>query len=237
MIDISTPNYNFKYGPMDLSIEQKYIKQGYDFVIGIDEAGRGPLAGPVIASAVTLTRNFQFSPPAGGFNQKLKKSKNKTLLDVKDSKKITPKGRDKLFELLTNNENIKYGVGIISEKIIDEKNILQATLMAMQEAIKDLIKKEPKINPQNSIILIDGRDILENLDFDQKSIINGDNKVWSIAAASIIAKVTRDGIMQKYHEKYPQYCFNKHKGYGTKLHFEMIAKHGQCGIHRKSFLD
>ena len=158
------------------------------------------------------------------------------MLDVRDSKKLTQKNREKIFELLTNNKNIKYGIGIVSEKIIDEKNILQATLMAMQEAIKDLIKKNPNINEQNSAILIDGRDILENLDFDQKSIINGDNKVWSIAAASIIAKVTRDRMMQKYHERYPQYCFDRHKGYGTKLHYEMIAEHGACEIHRKSFL-
>lgn len=217
---------------MNLDTEQKYIKQGYDFVIGIDEAGRGPLAGPVIASALAMTK-FKVE------SEKLKVI-NPIPLDlssVKDSKKLSPKKREKLFELLIQNPNIKYGVGIVSEKIIDKKNILQATLMAMKEAVEDLMKKNPQIAMQNSIILIDGRDILENLDFDQKSIINGDNKVWSIAAASIIAKVTRDGIMQKYHKKYPQYQFGKHKGYGTKLHFEMIAKHGQCEIHRRSFLN
>lgn len=217
---------------MDFNIEQKYIKSGCEFVIGIDEAGRGPLAGPVIASALAITK-FKVE------SEKLKVANpiELDLLDVKDSKKLSPKKRDKLFELLTTNENIKYGIGIVSEKIIDEKNILQATLIAMQEAVKNLIKKEPKISEQNSIILIDGRDILENLDFDQKSIINGDNKVWSIAAASIIAKVTRDRLMcGKYHEKYPQYCFDKHKGYGTKLHYEMLSKHGVCEIHRKSFL-
>lgn len=215
---------------MDFFTEQKYIKQGYDFVIGIDEAGRGPLAGPVVAAATMAVKSEK-----GRVKSNL--SLEGDLLKVKDSKKVTPKKREKLFEVLIQNPNIRYGVGIVSEKIIDEKNILRATLMAMQDAVKNLIKKEPKINSQNSIILIDGRDILENLDYDQKSIINGDNKVWSIAAASIIAKVTRDRIMHKYHEKYPQYCFDKHKGYGTKLHFEMIAKHGQCEIHRKSFLD
>ena len=214
---------------MDLSIEQKYIRHGYNFVIGIDEAGRGPLAGPVVAAAITIV-NSKKGNGEGSFRFE------KELLKVKDSKKITPKGREKLFEILTNNENIKYGIGIISEKTIDEKNILQATLMAMEQAVKNLYAKEPKINLQNSVILIDGKNILEKLDFDQHSIINGDNKVWSIAAASIIAKVTRDRMMQKYHKKYPQYCFDKHKGYGTKLHFEMIGKHGQCEIHRKSFL-
>lgn len=214
---------------MDLSVEQKYIKRGYDFVIGVDEAGRGPLAGPVVAVATTVVKSEKGKVKSNF-------SLEEDLLKVKDSKKITPKGRDKLFELLTNNPNIKYGVGIVPAKIIDEKNILQATLMAMQEAIKDLAQKEPRMNLQNSVILIDGRDIVEGLDFDQHSIINGDNKVWSIAAASIIAKVSRDRLMQKYHEQYPQYCFDKHKGYGTKLHYEMIAKNGSCKIHRKSFL-
>lgn len=214
---------------MNLENEQKYIKQGYDFVIGIDEAGRGPLAGPVVAAATTVVKSEK-----GKVRSNF--SLEGDLLKVKDSKKITPGGREKLFELLTNNESIKYGVGIVSEKIIDEKNILQATLMAMKNAVENLMKKNPQITPQNSVILIDGKDIIENLDFDQHSIIGGDDKVWSVAAASIIAKVSRDKMMGEYHKKYPQYCFDKHKGYGTKLHFEMIAKHGQCAIHRRSFL-
>lgn len=212
---------------MDFSTEQKYIKSGYDFVIGVDEAGRGPLAGPVVAAALFLSPDFNFHTAE---NQK-------KFLKIKDSKKITPKGREKLFEFLTTNTNIKYGIGIIDEKIIDQKNVLQATFIAMEKAIEDLSNKEPKINMRNSIVLIDGRDILENVDLNQKSIIGGDGKVWSIAAASIIAKVTRDKLMQKYHEKYPQYCFDKHKGYGTKLHFEMIKKYGPCEIHRKTFID
>ena len=231
---------------MDFSTEQKYIKQGYDFVIGIDEAGRGPLAGPVIASALAITKFKVESLKLKVGDSSLAKD---LWLEVKDSKKLSPKKREKLFEILTTDPDIKYGIGIISEKVIDKKNILQATLMAMKIAVENLIKKEPKISPlasptivglaskRKSVILIDGRDIIEDLDFDQHSIINGDNKVWSIAAASIIAKVTRDKIMIKYHEKYPQYCFDKHKGYGTKLHFEKIAEHGQCEIHRKSFLD
>lgn len=219
---------------MDFFAEQKYIKQGYDFVIGIDEAGRGPLAGPVIASALAMTKSKVESLKLKAGDSP---TENDLLLDVKDSKKLSPKKREKLFELLTQNPDIKYGVGIVSEKIIDKENILQATLMAMKMAVENLMEKEQQINSQNSVILIDGKNIIENLDFDQHSIINGDNKVWSIAAASIIAKVTRDRIMQKYHKKYPQYCFDKHKGYGTKLHFEMIAKYGQCEIHRKSFLD
>lgn len=220
---------------MDFLTEQKYIKQGYDFVIGIDEAGRGPLAGPVVATAVAT--NLKLIIKLDEDFSKLKKIQTETPLDVKDSKKLSPKKRERLFELLTQNPNIKYGIGIVSEKIIDEKNILQATLMAMKIAVENLIKKYPQITPQNSVILIDGINIIENLDFDQHSIINGDNKVWTIAAASIIAKVTRDKIMQKCHKKYPQYYFDKHKGYGTKLHFEMIGKHGPCEIHRESFLN
>lgn len=212
---------------MDFSSEQKYIKQGRNFVIGIDEAGRGPLAGPVVAAALFLSSDFNFHTTK---NQK-------EFLKIRDSKKITPKGREKLFDFLIENKDIRYGIGIVDEKIIDQKNILQATFIAMKKAIEDLSNKEPKINMQNSIVLIDGRDILENIDLNQKSIIGGDGKVWSIAAASIIAKVTRDKIMEKYHEKYPQYQFDKHKGYGTKLHFELIKKHGPCEIHRKTFID
>lgn len=212
---------------MDFSSEQKYIKQGRNFVIGIDEAGRGPLAGPVVAAALFLSSDFNFHTTK---NQK-------EFLKIRDSKKITPKGREKLFDFLIENKDIRYGIGIVDEKIIDQKNILQATFIAMKKAIEDLSSKEPKINMQNSIVLIDGRDILENIDLNQKSIIGGDGKVWSIAAASIIAKVTRDKIMEKYHEKYPQYQFDKHKGYGTKLHFELIKKHGPCEIHRKTFID
>lgn len=212
---------------MDFSIEQKHIKSGRLFVIGIDEAGRGPLAGPVVAAALFLSPDFNFHTTE---NQK-------EFLKIKDSKKITPKGREKLFDFLTASKDVKYGIGIVTEKIIDEKNILQATLIAMKKAVDDLLKKDSKINIQNSVVLIDGRDIVDDLDFDQKAIIGGDDKVWSIAAASIIAKVTRDKMMEKYHEKYPQYCFDKHKGYGTKLHFEMIEKYGPCEIHRKTFID
>ncbi len=186
---------------MNFDTEQKYIKQGYDFVIGIDEAGRGPLAGPVVAVATTVVQSSKFKVKS-------------YFEEIKDSKKLTPKKREKLFEILTTNENIKYGIGIVSEKIIDKENILQATLIAMKIAVEDLMKKNPQITQRNSVILIDGKDILESLDFDQHSIIGGDDKVWSIAAASIIAKVSRDKIMEKYDKKYPQYQFAKHKGYG-----------------------
>jgi len=188
--------------------EKKLWKKGFKTVAGLDEAGRGPLAGPVVAAAVVFKENF--------------KIKN---FSVNDSKKLSEKQRDFFYKILTNHKDIKWGVGIVSEKIIDKINILQATKLAMKQAFKDL-------NPD--FILLDG-----NFSIDcatgQKSIIKGDQKVFSISAASIIAKVTRDRIMEKYHKKYPEYGFLQHKGYPTKAHFASLQKFGPCKIHRKTF--
>ena len=196
----------------NLSEEKKLWKQGFKFVVGLDEAGRGPLAGPVVAAAVMLNLKF--------------KNKNLKLLDeVNDSKKLSEKQREILFKILADHEDVKWGIGIVSEKVIDKINILEASKLAMQKAIKKL---------DADYILIDGNFKIK-FEGQQKSIIKGDQKVFSIAAASIIAKVTRDRIMDKLHKKYPQYGFNKHKGYGTALHIEMIKKYGPCKIHRKTF--
>jgi ribonuclease HII len=195
-----------------LKEEIKLWKQGYKIVIGIDEAGRGPLAGPVVAGAVCLNYNFKITD---------------LLSEINDSKKLSPQKREELYKIITKNKNIKWGIGIVSEKIIDNINILQATKLAMIEAIKKL-----KIKPD--AIILDGNMKL-NVKVYQKSIINGDAKVFSIATASILAKVTRDRIMQKMHKKYPKYGFDIHKGYPTKRHIEAIQKHGICKIHRKSF--
>lgn len=192
----------------NFSEERQLWKKGYEIVVGIDEAGRGPLAGPVVAGAIFV------------------KSKSKILLKgINDSKKLSEKQREYYYKILINHKDIKWGIGIVSEKMIDKINILEATKLAMQKAFE-------KLNP--AILLIDGNMEL-NIDLPQKSIIKGDQKVFSIAAASIIAKVTRDRLMQKYHKKYPNYGFDKHKGYGTALHFKMIEKYGPCEIHRKSF--
>ena len=196
--------------------ERKLWKKGIAFVVGIDEAGRGPLAGPVIACAITVSEfpisNFQFPK------------------NIKDSKKLSAKQREEIYKLLKKNPDVKWGIGKVSEKVIDKINILQATKMAMKRAVKNLENKYYKAE----YLLIDGNFGID-LDFPQKSIIKGDQKVFSCAAASIIAKVSRDRMMTKYHEKYPEYGFDRHKGYGTKLHREAIKKYGFCDIHRKTF--
>jgi len=157
-------------------------------------------------------------------------------LGVNDSKKLSPKKREEIFKILTSHPLVLWSVGEASEKEIDEINILQASLLAMRRAVEKLMDKNDRLERENFFVYIDGREVIPNLTANQKSIINGDAKIFSIAAASIIAKVTRDWLMLKYAEKYPQYGFEKHKGYGTKQHYEMIEKHGICRIHRKTFL-
>ncbi|MCX6718564.1 MAG: ribonuclease HII [Candidatus Staskawiczbacteria bacterium] len=194
------PNFN----------EEKKLKgQGFKCVVGLDEAGRGPLAGPVVAAAVIIS-NFEF---------RISK------LKIRDSKQMSKKQREKVYEELTSCPEIHWGVGIVSEKVIDKINILEATKLAMKKAIKNL---------KPDYLLLDGNFKIK-IDLPQRSIIKGDQKVISISAASIIAKVTRDKIMQKYHKKYPNYGFDQHKGYGTKAHIEKLRKFGACPIHRKSF--
>lgn len=197
--------------------EKRLWKKGYKYVVGIDEAGRGPLAGPVVSGAVLiLEKDFK----------EVKKIKS-----VKDSKKLSEKKREEVYPNLINNHKLKWGVGIVSEKLIDRINILEATKLSMIKAVKDLERKN-KIKVD--YIILDGKMKLK-LDTDQESIIKGDDKVFSISAASIIAKVTRDRIMIKYDKEYPTYNFKKHKGYGTREHLKNIKKNGICEIHRKSF--
>ena len=200
--------------------EKKLWKQNYKNVVGIDEAGRGPLAGPVVTASVCFEKNF-----------KIKDLKN---FDINYSKKLSEKQREEIYKILTNHKNIKWGVGIVSEKIIDKINILQATKLAMQKSVKDLDSRFRGNDTSADFLLIDGNFKI-HCATRQKSIIKGDAKVFSISAASIIAKVTRDRLMQKYHKKYPEYNFLKNKGYGTKAHFAVIEKNGPCKIHRKSF--
>jgi len=197
--------------------EKKLWKKGYKYVVGIDEAGRGPLAGPVAAGAVLiLEKDFKEA---------------KKIKSVKDSKKLKEEKRKEVYFDLVKNKNIKWGIGMVSEKIIDRINILEATKKAMIKAVKNLEKKN-KIKVD--FLILDGKMKL-NLKIDQESIVKGDDKVFSISAASIIAKVKRDELMEKYDKKYPQYNFKKHKGYGTKEHLGKIKKNGACEIHRKSF--
>ena len=202
-------------------VEEEKMWRNGQYIIGVDEAGRGPLAGPVMTAAVAIM-----------INDKCEELLN---LGVNDSKKLSPKKREEIFKILTSHPLVLWSVGEASEKEIDEINILQASLLAMRRAVEKLIDKNDRLERENFFVYIDGREVIPNLTANQKSIINGDAKVFSIAAASIIAKVTRDRLMLEYAKKYPQYQFEKHKGYGTKLHYEMIKKHGLSPIHRKSF--
>ena len=191
-----------------LEYEEKAYSQGYNIVCGIDEAGRGPLAGPVYAAAVILPKGCIID----GLN---------------DSKKLSEKKRDYLFDVIKETA-VSYGVGVATQQEIDAINILQATFLAMRRAVDNL-----SVAPD--IALIDGNR-RPGLNIAEQDIIKGDAKSMSIAAASVIAKVSRDRYMHEMAEKYPQYQFEKHKGYGTKLHYEMIEKYGICEIHRKTFL-
>ncbi len=194
--------------------ERKIWKRGINIIAGIDEAGRGPLAGPVVAAAVFL-------------------KKRKICFDsIKDSKKISPKKRVRIYNILIQSSYLEWGIGAVSEKVIDQINILEATKKAMRKAVLNL---EKKIYPQTvDFLLIDGNFKI-NFDLCQKSISRGDSSVYSISLASIIAKVTRDQIMEKYHKQYPLYQFQQHKGYGTKQHRNTLKKYGPCKIHRKTF--
>jgi ribonuclease HII len=188
--------------------EKACWNQGFELVAGMDEAGRGPLAGPVVAACVILP------------SEKLLRIKG-----IKDSKVLSEKKREELYEIITQNSQV--GIGVISEKIVDQINIYQATCLAMKTAYEDL-----EIKP--NILLVDGTLRLD-IPCEYRNIIKGDSKSASVAAGSIIAKVTRDRLMRSYHEKYPQYEFSRHKGYGTKRHKELLEGYGPCPIHRKTF--
>ncbi|MDD3165128.1 MAG: ribonuclease HII [Oscillospiraceae bacterium] len=191
-----------------LSFEQEYWAQGIANVCGIDEAGRGPLAGPVCAAAVILPEGV-------------------TIDGLNDSKKLTDKRRRELFPFIAQ-QALAYGVGFASEQEIDQINILQATFLAMRRALEQL-----RLQP--GVLLVDGnRDPM--LGVPTQTIIGGDGKSANIAAASILAKVTRDDYMEQMALRYPEYGFEVHKGYGTKRHYAAIAEYGMCPIHRRSFL-
>jgi ribonuclease HII len=192
---------------ISLDYEIMQWSKGKRYIAGVDEAGRGPLAGPVVAAAVIFHSEVKID-------------------GVNDSKKLSEKERERLFDLI-QEKALCVGVGIIEHTIIDEINILNATFRSMHEAIG-------KLTNQPDYLLIDGPRFA-GADIPFTAIIDGDAKCFSIAAASIIAKVTRDRLMVEYDKQYPQYGFAKHKGYGTKAHLEAIKKHGPCEIHRKSF--
>jgi ribonuclease HII len=189
-------------------IDKEFFDMGMKYVCGIDEAGRGPLAGPVVVASVVM--------PADSMIE-----------GVNDSKKVTESKREKLYEIITK-EAISYGVGIIYQDEIDEINILQATKKGLTKAIEAM-----DVIP--NVILVDALTGIDTCGVPYKSIIKGDAKSYSIAAASIIAKVTRDRIMREWDKVYPEYGFAGHKGYGTAKHIATIKEYGLCPIHRKTF--
>ena len=203
-------------------LEKKLLSEKAILIVGVDEAGRGPLAGPVVAAAAHLKSS---SFPENELE--------KEWALVRDSKTLSATQRKKAFDFVKNN--FVFGLGICDHVTIDRINILEATFLAMKKAIAELDKKLPKGNSE-IIFLIDGKMPIPNFSRSQKAIIGGDSLVKSIAAASILAKVTRDEIMEEFHKKYPQYNFVSHKGYGTKAHFEALRKFGMLPIHRRSFL-
>ena len=191
-----------------LEYEKEAIAKGYKAVCGVDEAGRGPLAGPVCAAAVILPEN--------------------TVIEgVNDSKKLSEKKREALFDVI-KEQALSYSIAFASVEEIEEINILNATMLAMKRAVEGLDIKA-------DYAMIDGNR-LPDLSIDGEFIVKGDAKSMSIACASILAKVSRDRLLYKYAEEYPEYLFDKHKGYGTKAHVEAIKKYGPCPYHRLSFL-
>ena len=190
-----------------ISFEHELIRQGYTSIAGVDEVGRGPLAGPVVAAAVILPMSCDYSV-------------------YDDSKKLTPRTRERLYEVL-KEIGAAIGIGIIPESKIDRINILQASLLAMKKSVGNL-----PATPD--FLLVDGKYPVP-IAIAQQALVKGDSRSASIAAASIVAKVTRDSLMTSYHRQYPQYSFHKNKGYPTAEHRKALALHGPCPIHRKTF--
>ena len=191
-----------------LEFEEKALEKGYLNVCGVDEAGRGPVAGPVCAAAVILP-------------------KGKIIEGVNDSKKLTEKKREALYDVIIQ-EAVSYSIAYATVQEIEDINILNATMLAMKRAVEGL-------NVKADYAMIDGNRT-PDLSIDSECIVKGDARSMSIACASILAKVTRDRLLYRYAEEYPQYHFEKHKGYGTKLHKEALLEYGPCPYHRPSFL-
>lgn len=188
--------------------EREAFHQGFKCVVGVDEAGRGPLAGPVVAAACLLPEDI-------------------VLTDLNDSKKLSKTTRERLFKEIQSTPSIVYGIGIVDSQTIDQINIYQATILAMKKAIESM-----PLSPDH--LLIDGLPI-QGFEIPSTAIVEGDSKSASIAAASILAKVTRDAIMEEYHHQWPLYKFKDNKGYGTKAHLDAISTFGVCPIHRISW--
>lgn len=209
--------------------ERACRREGHAVVVGVDEAGRGPLAGPVVAAAAMYRDQADFAVP---------EELGKLMRFVRDSKMLSEKKRDEIYDFVC--EHFVVGVGVVHSGTIDRMNILEATFLAMKEAVADLkrvinAEREMGAMTEDILLLVDGNMKIPNLSIAQEAIVDGDALVRSIAAASIVAKVTRDRMMLEYDEAYPAYGFVRHKGYGTKEHMDALRKYGACPIHRMSF--
>ncbi len=200
------------------TVERNLFKSGYRYVFGVDEVGMGCLAGPVVVCAVAMTNHF--------YN----KHHNK-LKWLRESKLLLPHQREKFSAELLKEKDLAYAISSVSPKIIDKINIYQAARLGMKNAIKKL---KPDFDLK-TIVLVDGKTKIKGVDYEQMPIVKGDRKIFAIACASIIAKVHRDRMMMRYAKKYPDYGLEKHKGYGTKLHYAKLASFGPSAIHRQSF--
>ena len=193
----------------ELYLYDKALKTDFPLLCGVDEAGRGPLCGPVCCAAVVLRDDFVCE-------------------EINDSKKISEKKREKLFDVIIENA-VSYSIIFVEPKTIDEINILNASLLGMKQAVKSL-------NLTPDLVIVDGNKVPPEMNVETKAVVKGDAKSLSIAAASILAKVSRDRYMEKLHEQYPQYRLDKHKGYPTKQHYELLAENGIQDFYRRSFL-
>lgn len=195
--------------------ERMLLLRGCDSIAGVDEAGRGPLAGPVVAAAVIFPSDW------------IMNGLPRSLWGLNDSKQLTPEERDVYFAKLTAHAGVRYAISWGDHSLIDEINILQATFRAMNDALA-------KLDPAPIHVLVDGNQV-SSVHWAQTPVIDGDAKSYSIAAASVLAKVTRDRMMIEFDREWPQYGFREHKGYGTEKHLAALATHGPCALHRKSF--
>jgi ribonuclease HII len=198
-----------------LSFETKLWRKGLSYIAGVDEAGRGPLAGPVVAAAVILPSRW------------LESGLPLELEELNDSKQLTAQQREAFFAILASRAEIRFAIACVGVDTIDRVNILQATHRAMNDALAQL-------QPEPQHVLVDGRPV-KSMRFPQTALVRGDARSYSIAAASVLAKVTRDRLMLEYDRQWPVYGFAEHKGYGTPQHLAALAEHGPCPIHRRSF--
>jgi ribonuclease HII len=201
--------------PPDFRFESDLLQRGFTSIAGVDEAGRGPLAGPVVAAAVVFPADW------------IRRGLPEFLREINDSKQLSAPTREVLYAALVSNTEIRFGIAAVDAPLIDQINILQATHRAMNLALA-------KLNPPPQHVLVDGLRV-KTLDFPQTPIVSGDALSWSIAAASILAKVTRDRLMVEFDREYPGYGFSGHKGYGTEQHLAALKERGPCPIHRHSF--